>query len=304
MIFKHDIHLKLCKELYKSAPANFVDEWEMLHIKHLSNHGNLFKKNNFTCAAYKKEREIIIVFRGPDNAFDFLASDLSIALRQIPVFTLMFARKFYKAVKSFFPQFTINFTGHSLGGSYAQLMGAYSIKDKYPCEAISFNAPGMLMALEDIKCHRGGDFSNVINYIVLNDCMGNFRRHVGKSYYIQPIPMVCNSDLKTNADPLFDTHCSILNYSEEFYGPIYENIKDFETKEAVSLWYADVNNTLTVENPLFLSIISKANLENALSIIKTEVGQLLYPFHFNVDGFDYYLETQEKINVENFEYKS
>ena len=152
----------------------------------------------------------------------------------IPSVSYIYAQNFYTAIKSAFPDCEIEFTGHSLGGAIAQLMGA-----KYGNKTVTFNAPGMLNLLEQIDCSITSTYNNITNYSVLNDYVGNFQAHVGYTYYIPPIPI--------NDDPKIDTHNGIFSYSEETHGNIIAKIPGFSTEHAFALWYYDRNNHLATD---------------------------------------------------------
>lgn len=97
-----------------------------------------FIKDNFACAAYRNGNKVIISFRGTDDPADILISDGHIAAGKIPDKEFEYAEMFYAEVQNHFKDedVEIEFTGHSLGGAIAQLLGA-----KYGNKTVTFNAP-------------------------------------------------------------------------------------------------------------------------------------------------------------------
>ncbi len=90
----------------------------------------------FRAGVYKKENDIIIVYRGTDTPIDVINNDINMVQKCIPS-QIKDARKFYKEIRRSYPDCKIIFTGHSLGGSNAQVMGAET-----GCETITFSAYG------------------------------------------------------------------------------------------------------------------------------------------------------------------
>ncbi len=78
------------------------------------------KKSGFHGEAFYKNGKVVIAMRGTDDKDD-LANDIDMAKKKLPN-QYADAQKFYEKVRKDFPNQEIVFTGHSLGGSLAQLM--------------------------------------------------------------------------------------------------------------------------------------------------------------------------------------
>lgn len=222
-----------------------------------------FIKDNFACAAYRNGNKVIISFRGTDDPADILISDGHIAAGKIPDKEFEYAEMFYAEVQNHFKDenVEIEFTGHSLGGAIAQLLGA-----KYGNKTVTFNAPGMLNMLDQIGCSTTAEYSNITNYAVLNDYVGNFRAHVGDTYYIPPIPV--------ENEPFYDTHNGIFAYTEATHGEIFSKIPGFTTEHALALWFYDQNNDLLDVKNLLATKVKPQDLYDAILLVEQYVGNV------------------------------
>ena len=138
MTFSDQTYLDLSGIVYNSTTTN-IDGYQQLILSGLTNkQGYYTPGNDFACAAYKNGNQIIISFRGTNTPIDWIDSDLPIALGLIPTTSLVDAMIFYNEIKNnpLYADCNISFTGHSLGGAIAELMGA-----KYGNTAVTFNAP-------------------------------------------------------------------------------------------------------------------------------------------------------------------
>ena len=149
--------------------------------------------------------EVVIAYAGTNSISDIIYDDiLGIASGNVPG-QYTGALNFYNSIlqmDNVSSNAEIVLTGHSLGGALAQLVGA-----KESLSAITFNAPGMMYALSQIGCSSSDVYDYIQNYIVMNDYVGNFREHIGKEYYYEPIPI--------NDDSLRDTHTEILELGND-----------------------------------------------------------------------------------------
>ncbi len=255
-MFKDELYLNLSEHVY-SDTFMIVEDYNQIIVSGMTNENGYYKQGNFACASYKNENEnkIIIAFRGTDSFGDILGPDFAILAESVPKRDFQYAEKFYLKLKELYPGVQIEFTGHSLGGAIAQLMGA-----KYGHKTVTFNAPGMLNCLDDIGCASSLKYNNIINYSVLNDYVGNFRAHVGDTYYIPPIPI---SD-----KPLYDTHNGIFSFTEATHGEVFSKLPDFTTNHALALWYYDINNPLHSVNYPEL----ETYLQQAVTLVERHLG--------------------------------
>lgn len=173
-------------------------------------------------------------------------------------------------------------TGHSIGGTLAQLIGEISTYSGI--DVVTLNAYGSInmqtalstfLAAQNPPLTLASSHSNITNYVVMNCEVGNLETQVGSTYYIQPVPL---STDPLHDGPLKDAHNSILLYTEVTMGEYYSsNELGFTNVEGLSLWYYDANNLLT--SPLAEEIAGFASVEslqNALKIIKEKIGTPLH----------------------------
>ena len=120
--------------------------------------------NGFHGEAFYKNDVIVISFRGtePTDKGDII-NDGQMGLNRLPS-QYVDAHNFYLQVKSNFPNKKIVFTGHSLGGALAQLMGAETGN-----ETVTFNAYGAgdLIQKDNVKG------TNIRNYGNIDDTVFN-----------------------------------------------------------------------------------------------------------------------------------
>ncbi len=142
------------------------------------------KNTGFYAETFVRGNDVVISFRGTDvergnkaKAQDFVLSDIPMGAKLLPA-QIVNAQKYYKEIKKQFPNSNIIFTGHSLGGSVAQILGA-----EYGHETVTFNAYGVgdLMGSYHVK-----NFDNITNYGNANDTIfaANAQNHIGNTYVI------------------------------------------------------------------------------------------------------------------------
>ena len=134
------------------------------------------RKSGFHGEAFYKNGKVVIAMRGTDDKDD-LASDIDMAKKKLPN-QYADAQKFYKKVKKDFPNQEIIFTGHSLGGSLAQLMS-----NKTGHETVTFNAYGVRDILHG---NVRDNLDNIRNYGNVDDTTFNINlnNQLGKTYVI------------------------------------------------------------------------------------------------------------------------
>lgn len=135
------------------------------------------KKSGFHGEAFYKNGKVVIAMRGTEkeDKKDW-QNDISMGMKKIPN-QYADAQKFYEKVKKDFPNQEIVFTGHSLGGSLAQLMS-----NKTGHETVTFNAYGVA----DLLQGNINDNLNIRNYGNINDTVfnANIDNQLGKTYMI------------------------------------------------------------------------------------------------------------------------
>jgi len=137
------------------------------------------------------EQEGIIAFRGSDDIYDFCYHDFKISMGIYPK-SYSKAQEFLKQVnKRYSPKF-LAFTGHSLGGALAQLIGIDYNKSKINnfSPVVCFNAPQVGYLLESPSNESA---SNEIDNI-----FKNIKTSLDKKAIISPIGIPLVNDIKNN----------------------------------------------------------------------------------------------------------
>ena len=135
------------------------------------------KKSGFHGEAFYKDGKVVIAMRGTNDKDD-LANDVDMAKKKLPN-QYADAQKFYEKVKKDFTNQEIVFTGHSLGGSLAQLMS-----NKTGHETVTFNAYGVRDILQG---NVRDNLENIRNYGNINDTVfnNNIDNQLGGTYVIK-----------------------------------------------------------------------------------------------------------------------
>ena len=144
-----------------------IDGWEPIKT-------NKNSKNGFKATAFTNGNAIIVAYCGTNGTSDIL-SDTQLAQDKIPE-QFKDANEFYEQIRKENPDSIILVTGHSLGGSLAQLI-ASKHKDT---NAVTYNAHGVdkIVNSENSE-HDFSDNQNCYNYIIKGDIVSNSSKHVG-----------------------------------------------------------------------------------------------------------------------------
>ena len=136
------------------------------------------KKSGFHGEAFYKNGKVVMAMRGTEkeDKKDW-QNDINMGIKKLPN-QYVDAQKFYEKVKKDFPDQEIIFTGHSLGGSLAQLMS-----NKTGHETVTFNAYGVRDILQG---NVRDNLENIRNYGNVDDSTFNLnlRNQLGKTYVI------------------------------------------------------------------------------------------------------------------------
>lgn len=151
---------------YKNSKIKAPADWKRIKTK-----SNVL--TGFRAGVYKKDNNIIIVYRGTDSVMDVIVSDSDMIENRVPS-QIHDARKFYKEIRQAYPNCKIIFTGHSLGGSNAQVMGSET-----GCETITFSAYGT----GNLNGTRAIYSENITNYGNAKDAVyiSNIDNQIGKT---------------------------------------------------------------------------------------------------------------------------
>ena len=194
-----------CKNLSKRVYAN---------NKHLDTNGWEFKKtianknNAFYSEVYTKNNKAILVIRGTEITTRDDFSAINMGLGYLP-WQMKDAENAYIQTVRKYGKENVILTGHSLGGSEAQILGA-----KYGVETVTFGAYG-------VKNFRGVEVNytdNITNYGNAQDgiFVKNIDNQIGKT-------MILNTNVKNGDD--FDK-----GYNYHGFNPHYiQNLGDLST---------------------------------------------------------------------------
>ena len=143
----------LAGQVYKSNTE--IKNWQNIQTKQ----NNL---SGFKGTAYMKGNDIVISYSGTNiNQVQDWGSDIAMGAGFKPA-QLNDARTLYNNIRTSYPKANITFTGHSLGGSLAQLMSAETGE-----RAITFSAFGTKKILMNQYKNFDTDNLNIISTIFI-----------------------------------------------------------------------------------------------------------------------------------------
>ena len=137
------------------------------------------ESTGFHAETFYKKGAVVISFRGTDDYKDLFENDfLQMGRNKLPN-QYVDAINYYNEIQKTFPRSKIVFTGHSLGGSLAQLMGNLTGN-----ETVTFNAYGVGNLLNGNINYENS--KNIRNYGNINDLvfMMNFDNQLGHTQVI------------------------------------------------------------------------------------------------------------------------
>ena len=135
-------------------------------------------KSGFSSSVIRNGENVIIAYRGTDELKDLAESDRQMFLGNLPK-QAWDAVSVYMKVRQQFPNAKIYLTGHSLGGSLAQIVGAL-----FDVNTVTFNAYG---TKDLIKPNYTIYPDKITNYVNLDDykvMIDNTENQIGTCYSI------------------------------------------------------------------------------------------------------------------------
>ncbi|MCM1009807.1 MAG: DUF2974 domain-containing protein [Fusobacterium sp.] len=153
---QHTDLMILSGHTYKNGSFELPEHWQEI--------GSYRDNNGFQATVYKNGNEISISYRGSEATkiknYEFakdIYNDIQMGINNFPN-QYKSANEVYKQIKQSYPNSNITVTGHSLGGSLAQLVSAEN-----GCPAVTFNAYGTGDILSKAG-YNNTKTTNIINY--------------------------------------------------------------------------------------------------------------------------------------------
>ena len=131
---------------------------------------------------YQKKNDIIVAYCGTNDDKDFV-SDAQMAMNEVPE-QYEKANQYYLDTVAKNPNASVVLTGHSLGGSLAQLVASRHKETS----AVTFNAFGIKSILKSPETKAKDYFQdnkNSFNYIIEGDPVSNSTQHVGVTTHLK-----------------------------------------------------------------------------------------------------------------------
>ena len=177
-------HHKTCALLSEEA-YNFDKDWAKDSVNgylRVKEYDTSNPETGFQGCVYADNKIVIISYRGTDGESEDLKNDAQMFFGCCPS-QYDDALALYERVKrdERFKDKKIFITGHSLGGSLAQLVASSPRVQNGPAEvtAITFNPFGQGDLIEDTNSNFV-DYNNSTNYVISDDFVGTSRKHPGK----------------------------------------------------------------------------------------------------------------------------
>ena len=270
----NSILAEICKDSYGvrdeyKTPENISDAYIISYSPDNSAYKYAVYKN------IQNPNEIIIAYAGTDSPGDWI-SNAQMAINQLPGQYTQ-ALNTYNAIKNENPNANITITGHSLGGSLAQLVGATT-----GANTVTFNSYGTSKIFESMGFNPNANYSNITNYNNSTDILNMINliknvHNLGNNFIIESN---ITDQIESHKD--FDTIINSLNNTNGYSQPIALEAWLAENKEyenaAYVLRVACMNNLgLIVKNLFAIGLITKYSCfaiikAGTFIILQTEIG--------------------------------
>ncbi len=124
--------------------------------------------SGYEAVAYRNGSEIVIAFAGTDEPKDW-AANLALAGAFWTPEQLYKAAEFYARIRQAHPEAAISFTGHSLGGGLAALMGVFFDRPAVTFDPAPFRASANNDARQALRDHLAGTINPATGASLLSD---------------------------------------------------------------------------------------------------------------------------------------
>ena len=219
----HDDYKILSKAAYVANTGKTINGWKRIKTKSYS--------DGYYAEAYQKGNQIVIVSRGTNfNSIYDLKNDLVMASGSLPS-QFYSAEKFFNELRDTYgDKYKFVLTGHSLGGSISQALGAVT-----GLETVTFSAYG----IGHIKYDRFKYSKNITNYGSKYDgiFMNNIDNQIGKT-------LILVED-KNNKYYATKSYTGIQINPNGKYMHLLENMEDLANSVEYKKFNNDINNKRT-----------------------------------------------------------
>ena len=236
-IIRHEKYRELCKDIYPQNLKNFPKDVVPLYV-----HEN--KNNGFFAYACKYQDRIVIVFRGTEfTKGNDLKNDYCMGKRKaIPEQAhdaYIFTERIKQVMKTKYPNYKLDLTGHSLGGSLAQYT---HVLVKGINETVTFNPYGTRKTLEKYFENNTSQSptDKITNYCASHDLISNTfskKFQIGICYEINvdsiPYQDILSKLIRLNKKNLYlNTLDKVMSYQKLVQDSHYtENMKPLSERK-------------------------------------------------------------------------